>query len=75
MKTHSVYGEQIIDSTFLSNKEAMAEIVRHHYEAFDDNGYPDGLAGCEIPANCRILLVIDSYDAMTTGRAYHKAGT
>jgi HD-GYP domain-containing protein (c-di-GMP phosphodiesterase class II) len=75
MKSHSAHGERIINSTFLSNKDAVASVVRHHHEAFDGSGYPDGIAGNEIPLNCRILLVIDSYDAMTTGRAYHKART
>ena len=73
MKAHSIYGERIINSTFLSNRDAVAKVVRHHHEAFNGSGYPDGLAGNEIPLICRILLVIDSYDAMTTGRAYHKA--
>lgn len=75
MKAHSIYGERIINSTFLSNKAAVASVVRHHHEAYDGSGYPDGLAANEIPLNSRILLVIDSYDAITTGRAYHKART
>ena len=73
MKAHSIYGERIVKDTFLSNGVEVASIVRHHHEAFDGSGYPDGLAGGEIPQSCRILLVIDAYDAMTTGRLYHKA--
>lgn len=73
MKAHSVLGERIVRDTFLSNGMEVASIVRHHHEAFDGTGYPDGLAGDEIPQSCRILLIIDAYDAMTTGRPHHKA--
>ena len=73
MKAHSALGERVIKDTFLSNREEVASIVRHHHEAFDGSGYPDGLAGEEIPKACRILLIVDAYDAMTTGRPYHGA--
>jgi HD-GYP domain-containing protein (c-di-GMP phosphodiesterase class II) len=73
MKAHSIYGERIIKDTFLSNKAAVALIVRHHHEAFDGTGYPDGLASKEIPQSCRILSIVDRYDAMTTRRPYHGA--
>jgi HD-GYP domain-containing protein (c-di-GMP phosphodiesterase class II) len=72
MKAHAVLGERIIHETFLTNAAEVASIVRHHHEAFNGSGYPDGLAGEEIPQSCRILLVVDAYDAMTTGRPYHK---
>lgn len=73
MKAHSIYGERIVKATFLSNATEVASIVRHHHESFDGSGYPDGLAGKEIPLSCRVLLIIDAYDAMTTGRPYHEA--
>jgi HD-GYP domain-containing protein (c-di-GMP phosphodiesterase class II) len=73
MKSHSVLGERIIKSTFLSNGAEVGSIVRHHHEAFDGSGYPDGLAGTQIPESCRILVIVDAYDAMTTSRPYHKA--
>ncbi len=47
--------------------------VLHHHEHFDGSGYPDGLAGEEIPIASRILLVTDAFDAMTTDRPYRKA--
>lgn len=73
MKAHSIYGERIVRETFLSNAVEIASIVRHHHEAFDGSGYPDGLAGSGISQSCRILLVVDAYDALTTGRTYHRA--
>lgn len=73
MKAHSIHGERIVRDTFLSNAAEVASIIRHHHEAYDGSGYPDGLAGSDIPQSSRILLVIDAYDALTTGRTYHKA--
>lgn len=75
MKAHAVHGERIIANTFLSNKAEVASIVRHHHEAFNGSGYPDGLARENIPLSSRIILIVDSYDAMTTTRPYRKALT
>jgi len=47
--------------------------ILHHHEQFDGSGYPDGLAGDDIPIASRILLVTDAFDAMTTDRPYRKA--
>lgn len=47
--------------------------VRHHHERWDGKGYPDGLAGLEIPLSARIVAVADTLDAMTTDRPYHAA--
>lgn len=47
--------------------------IRGHHERFDGSGYPDGLAGEEIPLGARILLVADVFDALTTDRPYRKA--
>ena len=47
--------------------------ILHHHERFDGSGYPDGLAGEEIPVVSRILLVTDAFDAMTMDRPYRKA--
>jgi HD-GYP domain-containing protein (c-di-GMP phosphodiesterase class II) len=73
MKAHSEKGERIIRSAALDVADALAPIIRHHHEAFDGSGYPDGLAGEEIPLLSRILLVADSYDAMRTARPYRLA--
>jgi HD-GYP domain-containing protein (c-di-GMP phosphodiesterase class II) len=47
--------------------------VRHHHERFDGGGYPDGLAGEEIPLESRVILVADAFEAMTSDRPYRKA--
>ena len=73
MMTHPSVGEQIFRSTRLQGNEEIASVIRHHHEAFDGSGYPDGLKGDDIPLLSRILLIVDGYDAMTTARPYSKA--
>jgi hypothetical protein len=51
----------------------LAPIVRHHHERYDGTGYGDGLSGEDIPLESRILAVADSFDAMTSSRAYREA--
>ena len=53
--------------------ELEARWVRHHHERFDGAGYPDGLAGEEIPLESRIILVADAFEAMTSDRPYRQA--
>jgi HD-GYP domain-containing protein (c-di-GMP phosphodiesterase class II) len=68
MRQHPVIGHQILAGIdFL--KEA-SKTVKHHHERFDGGGYPDGLAGEEIPLAARIFSVVDTLDAMTTDRPY-----
>lgn len=71
MKNHSSVGESIIRPIALLDREQ--KIVRHHHERWDGAGYPDGLAGEEIPIMARILTVADSYDAIVTNRPYRQA--
>jgi HD-GYP domain-containing protein (c-di-GMP phosphodiesterase class II) len=47
-------------------------MVLHHHERVDGQGYPHGLAGDRIPFGARVLAVADTFDAMTSDRAYHK---
>ncbi len=71
MEEHSEIGERI-----LANVEAYAEIaniVRHHHERIDGQGYPDGIAGESIPVISRIICVADAYNAMTSDRPYRDA--
>ncbi len=51
----------------------LAAIVRHHHERLDGAGYPDGLAGEEIPLGARIVAVADTFDALASGRPYRPA--
>ena len=68
IRRHPVIGSELVgDVEFLSD---VVPIVRHHHERFDGAGYPDGLIGESIPLLARVLAVADSYDAMTSDRAY-----
>ena len=70
MQRHPVLGERIIAP--IDRLEAVRPIVRHCHERWDGRGYPDGLAGEEIPLESRIIFVCDAYHAMTTDRPYRK---
>ena len=59
--------EIVNDIAFLAE---AALIVRSHHERWDGGGYPDGLAGEEIPLAARVFSVVDALDAMTTDRPY-----
>jgi HD-GYP domain-containing protein (c-di-GMP phosphodiesterase class II) len=50
--------------------DPVADLVLHHHERWDGNGYPDGLHGDEIPLGARIIFVTDAFDAMTSDRIY-----
>jgi putative nucleotidyltransferase with HDIG domain len=72
MKTHTIEGQKMLDRVggFMSE---VGRIVRSHHERWDGAGYPDGLAGEAIPLEARIITACDSYNAMTTDRAYRAA--
>lgn len=70
MKTHSSRGAEVIkDVAFFSEGTDM---IKHHHERWDGNGYPDQIRGEEIPEGARILSVVDAFDAMTSKRPYRK---
>jgi putative two-component system response regulator len=73
MKQHPVIGDDLCRTVRLL--DAVRPIVRHHHERLDGRGYPDGLAGDEIPLLARIVKVVDVFDALTTDRPYRKALT
>jgi HD-GYP domain-containing protein (c-di-GMP phosphodiesterase class II) len=68
MEEHSVIGERIL--TQVEGYEEIARVVRHHHEWIDGTGYPDGLAGEEIPLISRIVAVAEEYNVMTSDRPY-----
>jgi HD-GYP domain-containing protein (c-di-GMP phosphodiesterase class II) len=71
IKTHPLIGENIVSPLGLDEEELS--IIRNHHERWDGKGYPDGIRGEEIPFLSRILAVADSFDAMSSDRAYRKA--
>jgi len=73
MKTHAQRGHDILIAVPDEAIADVAQVVLHHHEAFDGNGYPVGLKGEAIPVLSRIVAIVDSYDAMATDRPYHHA--
>jgi putative nucleotidyltransferase with HDIG domain len=71
IKEHPVRGEDILKANLFFNR--YRTIVRNHHERWDGKGYPDGLAGDEIPLEAQIVAIADAYDAMTSDRRYRKA--
>ena len=71
MRSHSVRGEEICRP--MRSLGPVLPIIRSHHERWDGTGYPDGLAGENIPLLARILQVADIYDALTTERPYKPA--
>ncbi|MEM9419149.1 MAG: HD domain-containing phosphohydrolase [Planctomycetota bacterium] len=73
IKVHPVVGHDILKR--IPHLGRANKIVRHHHERWDGQGYPDKLAGEEIPLLSRVLAIADSYDAMTSDRSYRKTKT
>jgi len=72
VKRHAADGAAMVAS--LGDADLSA-IVRHHHERMDGTGYPDGLAGGDIPVGARVIAVADTFDAITSARAYRKPRT
>jgi HD-GYP domain-containing protein (c-di-GMP phosphodiesterase class II) len=70
MKRHPGYGADVI-ARFAAYPDGY-RLVRHHHEAWDGTGYPDGLVGESIPFGARILAVADTFDALTSDRPYRR---
>ncbi len=68
IKVHPERGCEILKH--IDHLKPVLPAVRHHHERFDGTGYPDGIAGKTIPLAARIIAVADTYDAMTSSRAY-----
>jgi len=74
IREHPVYGQQMLDRVGGALTDA-GRIVRAHHERWDGMGYPDRLAGEQIPIASRIITACDSFSAMTTTRSYREAMT
>ncbi len=80
MKEHSVIGADALEEVARHGEKGLflqmaIEIARHHHERWDGSGYPDKLAGYDIPLSARITAVADVFDALTSARVYKKAFT
>jgi HD-GYP domain-containing protein (c-di-GMP phosphodiesterase class II) len=71
MEAHPEIGERILRN--VEGYEEIADVVRHHHERIDGQGYPDRLPASDIPLLARVLAVADAYDAMTSDRPYRDA--
>ena len=71
MKRHPVIGDELCAT--LRSLDRVRPIIRHHHERLDGGGYPDGLAGDQVPLLAQIVRVVDVFDALTTDRPYRKA--
>ena len=71
MKEHAVIGERLCGDLRALRK--VRPIVRHHHEHLDGSGYPDHLAGDDVPLLAQIIGIVDVYDAITTNRPYRMA--
>jgi HD-GYP domain-containing protein (c-di-GMP phosphodiesterase class II) len=68
MRRHTLIGERFLLA--VPALRSVAALVRSSHERWDGGGYPDGLAGEEIPLGARIIAVCDAFDAMVTDRPY-----
>ena len=78
IKQHVIIGRDTLEGTYgnkLSNNvlQYAKDIVYHHHEKFDGTGYPEGLKNDEITTICKVMAVIDVYDALVNDRVYKKA--
>ena len=80
MKHHTLIGSEALEEVAKHSEsghflQMAVEIARWHHERFDGTGYPDGLAGHDIPLSARITAVADVFDALTSMRVYKSAFT
>ena len=71
LRAHPEMGQRLVAS--IPSLAHLAGLIRSAHERWDGSGYPDGLAGEDIPTPSRIVSVCDAYDAMTSGRPYRRA--
>jgi response regulator RpfG family c-di-GMP phosphodiesterase len=73
VKKHSEIGHQILQSSTSPLLQEAASMARSHHESFDGSGYPDGLAGENIPMCARVVAIADVYDALISRRPHREA--
>ena len=77
MKTHASIGAEMLERSPYAKEELLVrtarDICRWHHERWDGGGYPDGLAGDDIPLSAQVVALADVYDALTSERVYKPA--
>jgi putative two-component system response regulator len=73
MKTHTLLGAEILGGSESAVLQMAQAIARSHHERWDGRGYPDALAGVDIPECARIVAIVDVYDALSHDRVYRPA--
>ncbi|MBP6491863.1 MAG: DUF3369 domain-containing protein [Clostridia bacterium] len=73
IKTHTVYGHNILNKSDMPILKIAAEIALNHHEKYDGSGYPKGIPGENIPILARMMAIVDVFDAMTHKRVYKEA--
>jgi HD-GYP domain-containing protein (c-di-GMP phosphodiesterase class II) len=71
MQQHPADGERLVST--MTRLKDLVPAIRHHHEQWDGTGYPDGIAGDQIPLAARIIALADTIDAMTSHRPYRSA--
>jgi two-component system, cell cycle response regulator len=71
MRKHTIIGQRVLDAA--PALQPVANLIRSTHERWDGEGYPDRLAGKEIPLGARAIFICDAYNAMTEGRSYRSA--
>jgi len=73
MRSHTEAGARLLDGSDVPVLQMARDIALHHHERWDGAGYPEGLAGEDIPESARIVAIIDVYDALVHDRVYRPA--
>ena len=75
MKTHAAIGAEVLAQSQIPHMKMAEDIARYHHEWWDGSGYPNGVAGTDIPLYARITALADVFDALTHFRSYKQAWT